>query len=154
MQKNDRRKMPPERPGVTRRFSVPTKHKDGTIDRMKLYITANTRDDGTCGEIFLKADKVGSLASGALDALGIVMSIGLQYGVPIEAFTAKLKGTTFEPNGFIGDKDFPSCSSLFDLLARFLESKFLPKENTDANVQGQGEAGRDSTPIDGQGTSG
>lgn len=132
MQIGERKKMPVERVGKTRRFSVPYKHKDGTVDRMKMYITPNLYEDGALGEVFLKVDKVGSLASGVLDALGICISLGLQYGVPLEAFVSKLKGTRFDPSGFTGDQEFPRCTSVLDLLARYLEARFLPKGTSDA----------------------
>ena len=116
--------MPEVRDGITRKFMIPYTHKDGTKDKLKLYITANTDEHGQLKEVFIKADKMGGLASGALDAVATMLSIALQYGIPLEVLTSKLRRNLFGPSGFTGDKEFPSCSSPFDLIAQFLDKKF------------------------------
>lgn len=120
-------KMPVERSGITRKFKLAYQHKDGTDDFMRFYFTANLGPDGKLAEVFVKADKPGSLASGALDALAIMISIALQNGVPLELIIGKLRRAQFKPNGFTKDTEFPSCSSPTDLLAQWLEKRFLPK---------------------------
>ena len=138
-----RTRLPVTRPAVTRKFAVPTPlvpalpcGKCGAVadqapaEKMKFYLTVGAYEDGRPGEIFLRADKVGSLASGAFDAVAMCVSVGLQYGIPLEAFTSKLKGMQFEPRGFTGDPEFPSCSSVLDLVARFLEKRYAAKEPT------------------------
>lgn len=117
-----RRRMPDERSGVTRKFEV--RGPDGPI---KIYVTTGTYEDGSVGEVFLKVDKQGSLASGALDAVATAISVGLQYGVPLEAYTSKLIALRFEPSGFTGDKKFPSCLSILDLVGRYLQERFGKK---------------------------
>lgn len=124
-----RERLPPERPGYTRVFRLPYTHRDGTQDVMQLYFTANLKpDEASCGEVFVTADRGGSLARGALDATAMMMSIMLQHGIPLEMITGKLKGIRFKPDGFTGDPEIPSCTSPIDLLAKWLELKFLPKE--------------------------
>jgi ribonucleoside-diphosphate reductase alpha chain len=68
---------------------------------------------------------MGDLITGALDALAMSMSIGLQHGVPLELFTSKLRGLHgFGPHGFTGDAEYVSCTSLFDLVAQYLTKTF------------------------------
>lgn len=116
--------LPEVRGGVTRRFQIPHTHKDGTKDTLKLYIIANTDEQGSLREVFIKADKMGGLASGALDAVAMTISIGLQYGIPLEVFTTKLRHIHCSPFGFTGDAEFHNCSSPFDLIAQFLDKRF------------------------------
>ena len=92
--------------------------------RMKIYFTVGKYPDGRPGEIFIKADRSGSLASGALDAVAMMMSIALQHGIPLENLTSKLRHTRFEPDGYTQDPHFPSASSPLDLLAQWLTSIF------------------------------
>ena len=124
----ERRRLPPERRSITRVFRLPHIHKDGTTDTMHFYFTAGLYDDGTIGEVFVRADKPGSLASGMIDAVATLISLLLQYGVPLESFLPKLQGTNFKPNGFTGDEEIKSCTSPLDLLARWLALKFGKKE--------------------------
>jgi ribonucleoside-diphosphate reductase alpha chain len=124
-----KRALPPERASWTKAFTLAYTHKDGKPDRMKFYFTVGMYEDDSPGEVFVKADKSGSLAAGALDACAIMISMGLQHGIPLHTLTEKLKGTRFGPSGFTGDPDIKSCSSPLDLLARWLEHKFpLPEE--------------------------
>ena len=116
----------PIRYGTTRKFQIPYVHKDGKKDTLKLYITANTDEHGVLKEIFIKADKMGGLASGALDAVATMMSIGLQYGIPLDVLTSKLRNNKFGPSGFLGDPEFKSCTSPFDLIAQWLDKRFGP----------------------------
>lgn len=97
---------------------------------MQLYFTANLKPDGSCGEVFVTADRGGSLARGSLDATAMMMSMMLQMGVPLATLTEKLKFMRFKPDGITGDSEIPMCNSPLDLLARWLEHKFLPKEIT------------------------
>lgn len=124
-----RERMPVERASYTKKFRLNYQHTDGRRDVMKLYFTAGLYDDGRVGEVFVKADKAGTLASGALDAAAIFMSMCLQAGAPLREVVDKVKGTRFPPAGFTGDSDVPNCTSPLDLLARWLEHRFIPKEN-------------------------
>lgn len=119
-----RRRLPDERAAITRSFKI--RYVEDSVPReMKLYLTAGTYLDGTLGEVFVKADKAGSMARGTLDAVGVLLSMMLQHGIPIEAIASKLRHTRYQPSGFTGDQEFPSCSSVLDLLAQWLERRFI-----------------------------
>ena len=120
-----RHRLEDERTGVTRKF-----HIQRGEDPFRMYVTVGEYENGQIGEVFLKADRQGSLASGALDAVAMMISVGLQYGVPIEAFTDKLIGMRFEPAGFTGDQDerYKSCLSVLDLVGRWLHDRYAGKE--------------------------
>lgn len=122
-----RKRLPDTRDSITRRFKLTYTREDGTIDKLKLYVTASRYEDGTLGEIFIRADKVGSFISGALDMTAVMMSIGLQHGVPLEDILSKMRHSRFEPAGRTGDPSFPSCSSAFDLIAQWLGATFGAK---------------------------
>lgn len=95
--------------------------------KLKFYVTAGFYPDGGLGEVFIRADRVGSFMAGALDMTAMVMSIALQYGVPLDAFASKMRYSKFPPNGLTGDSEFRMCSSPFDLLANYLTARFGPK---------------------------
>ncbi len=123
-----RERLPAERNSVTRVFRLVHFHKDGSQDQIHFYFTVGFYADGRVGEIFIKGDKTGSLASGALDQVGIMASMLLQNGIPLSVIIEKFKGTRYPPNGFTQDAEVPNCTSPVDLLARWLEFKFIPKE--------------------------
>ena len=118
-----RERLPPERRSVTRVFRLAYLHKDGTPDTMRLYFTASTYDDGRLGEVFIKADRTGTLVSGALDTVALTCSLLLQHGVPMSVVTSKLRHTRYPPAGFTGDSEFPSCTSALALLAQWLDKR-------------------------------
>lgn len=88
-------------------------------------ITTGDYSDGSLGEIFLKAEKEGSFISGILDALAIVFSLSMQYGVPLEHIVDKLYASRFEPSGFTKNPKIPSAKSVIDYLMRWLDQKYL-----------------------------
>jgi len=114
-----RERLPDERDGTTHKFSVGG-HEG--------YITVNTYPDGRPGEIFIVMAKEGSTISGLMDVLAMSVSIGLQYGVPIEAFIAMWKHTRFEPSGQTGNPEIQTAQSIADYLARWLSERFLKTE--------------------------
>lgn len=119
-----RLRLPDERAAVTRAFGI--RYVEDQVPReMKLYFTAGTYPDGTLGEVFVKADRAGSMARGTLDSIGVLISLMLQHGIPIEVIATKLRHTRYSPSGFTGDPEFPSCSSVLDLLAQWLERRFV-----------------------------
>jgi ribonucleoside-diphosphate reductase alpha chain len=115
------------RSAVTRKFQLAYTREDGAPGIMKFYFTVGLYEDGRPGEIFIKADRSGTLASGALEGVAIMMSLGLQYGIPMEVLVDKLRGTRFDPSGFTKVQDIPNCTSPLDLLARWLISRFPSK---------------------------
>lgn len=84
------------------------------------YLTAGTYDDGQLGEIFLKFGKQGSTLAGVMDAFSIAVSIGLQYGVPLETFVEKFTNLRFEPAGLTDDPDVRMAQSIMDYVFRRL----------------------------------
>lgn len=119
-------KLPDERFSFTRKFQInfidPGTQVAGKI---KFYITAGIYADLRLGEIAIRGDKMGEMMYAALDALAMSISIGLQHGVPLSLFVEKLRGLRgFGPQGFTGDPEFHSATSLFDLIAQWLAHTF------------------------------
>ena len=111
-----RRRLPDERRGITHHFSV---------GGQEGYITVGVYDDGTPGEIFIVMAKEGSMISGLMDGLATVVSLALQYGIPLELLCSKLSYTRFEPSGWTGNPDIGFANSILDYLARWLEIRFV-----------------------------
>jgi ribonucleoside-diphosphate reductase alpha chain len=118
-----RRRLPKQRPSRTTSFRV------GDIEG---YLTAGSYPDDGLGEIFVKVSKQGSTMSGVMDAFAIAVSVGLQYGVPLEALVSKFVNMIFEPNGMTDDKDIRIAQSLVDYLARRLAIDYLDVETRQA----------------------
>jgi ribonucleoside-diphosphate reductase alpha chain len=114
-----RRRLPSSRPARTISFAV------GDAEG---YITAGEYPDDGIGEIFLKVSKQGSTLSGVMDAFAIAVSLGLQYGVPLEAFVQKFVNMRFEPSGMTNDPDVRFASSLVDYVFRRLALEYLPAD--------------------------
>jgi ribonucleoside-diphosphate reductase alpha chain len=114
-----RKRLPMSRPSITTSFQV------GDAEG---YITAGSYPDDGLGEIFLKTSKQGSTLSGVMDAFAIAVSLGLQYGVPLEAYVSKFINTKFEPSGMTNDPAIRFASSLVDYVFRRLAIDHLPIE--------------------------
>lgn len=123
-----RRRLEPLRTGLTKVIKLIHTVPDGRTRVLKIYVNTGTFPDGSLGELFLKADKAGSTISGLLDALSITASVALQYGVPVETLIEKWGRMRFEPSGTTGDPAMPRVSSIVDAVARWLHSKYAPKE--------------------------
>ena len=106
-----RRRLPKRRTSQTTSFAV------GGAEG---YLTAGTYDTGELGEIFLKFGKQGSTLAGVMDAFSIAVSIGLQYGVPLETFVEKFTNLRFEPAGMTDDPDVRMAQSIMDYVFRRL----------------------------------
>jgi ribonucleoside-diphosphate reductase alpha chain len=118
-----RRKLPKTRPSQTISFRV---------GEAKGYITAGEYPGDGVGEIFVKLGKQGSTLSGLLDAFAISMSIGLQYGVPLEAYVSKFMNMRFEPAGMTDDDEIRFATSLVDFMARKLALEYLPYDQRES----------------------
>jgi ribonucleoside-diphosphate reductase alpha chain len=118
-----RKRLPKNRLGRTISFS---------IAGAEGYMTANAYEDGTLGEVFIKMSKQGSTLAGVMDAFSISISIGLQYGVPLEAFVSKYTNMRFEPAGMTDDADIRIAASVMDYLFRRLALDFLPYDSREA----------------------
>jgi ribonucleoside-diphosphate reductase alpha chain len=97
-----------------------------TVGGAKGYLTASTYPDGGVGEVFLKMSKQGSTLAGVMDAFSVAISIGLQYGVPLETFVGKFTNMRFEPAGMTDDPDIRMGASVMDYIFRRLALDFLP----------------------------
>jgi ribonucleoside-diphosphate reductase alpha chain len=118
-----RQRLPKSRPATTTSFSV------GGAEG---YMTAGAYEDGRLGEVFLKLGKQGSTLAGVMDAFSIAVSIGLQYGVPLETFVEKFTNLRFEPAGMTDDKDIRMAQSMMDYIFRRLALDYLPFEQRSA----------------------
>ncbi len=118
-----RRRLPMSRPSTTTSYQV------GDAEG---YITAGSYPDDGLGEIFLKTSKQGSTLSGVMDAFAIAVSIGLQYGVPLETFVAKFINMKFEPSGMTNDPDIRFATSLVDYVFRRLALDYLSEDKREA----------------------
>jgi ribonucleoside-diphosphate reductase alpha chain len=114
-----KKRLPQSRPALTTSFQV------GDAEG---YITAGSYPDDGLGEIFLKASKQGSTLSGILDAFSIAVSVGLQYGVPLEDYASKFINMKFEPSGMTNDPDIRFASSIVDYVFRRLALDHLSLE--------------------------
>ncbi len=92
------------------------------------YMTASTYPDDGLGEVFLKLGKQGSTLAGVMDAFSIAISVGLQYGIPLESYVAKFTNTRFEPAGMTDDPDIRIAGSIMDYIFRRLALDHLPYE--------------------------
>ena len=118
-----RKRLPKSRPATTTSFSV------GGAEG---YMTAGAYADGALGEVFLKLGKQGSTLAGVMDAFSIAVSIGLQYGVPLETFVEKFTNLRFEPSGMTDDQDIRMAQSMMDYIFRRLALDYLPFDTRSA----------------------
>ncbi|MEI8184774.1 MAG: vitamin B12-dependent ribonucleotide reductase [Actinomycetes bacterium] len=118
-----RKRLPKSRPAQTTSFSV------GGAEG---YMTSGAYADGALAEVFLKLGKQGSTLAGVMDAFSIAVSIGLQYGVPLETFVEKFSNLRFEPAGMTDDVDIRMAQSMMDYIFRRLALDYLPFESRSA----------------------
>src|SRR5918912_1505730 len=111
-----RRRLPEERTEVGRKFRVGD-HEG--------YIHVGLYDDGTPGDIFVDIAKEGTALAGLMNCFMIAVSIGLQYGVPLEVWVSKFAHMRFEPSGMTNDPDIRVAKSLPDYVFRWMGKRFL-----------------------------
>ena len=111
-----RRKMPDTRESLTHKFS---------IGGSEGYLTVGKYDDGNPGEVFIQMAKAGSTINGLMDTIGTLMSLCLQYGVPLDTLVKKFSHVRFEPEGMTRNRDIPMAKSVMDYLARWLGMEFI-----------------------------
>ncbi len=114
-----RKRLPRQRPATVTRFSVAG--AEG-------YMTASSYPDDGVGEVFLKLGKQGSTLAGVMDAFSMAISVGLQYGIPLESYVAKFTNMRFEPAGLTDDPDIRIASSVMDYIFRRLALDHLPHD--------------------------
>ena len=115
-----RRRLPRQRPATVTRFSVAG--AEG-------YMTASSYPDDGVGEVFLKLGKQGSTLAGVMDAFSMAISVGLQYGIPLDSYVAKFTNMRFEPAGLTDDPDIRIASSVMDYIFRRLALDHLSYED-------------------------
>ncbi|HET6560668.1 MAG TPA: vitamin B12-dependent ribonucleotide reductase [Marmoricola sp.] len=103
-----------------------------TVGGAEGYMTSGAHEDGELGEIFLKLGKQGSTLAGVMDAFSIAVSIGLQYGVPLETYVSKFTNLRFEPAGLTDDPDVRMSQSIMDYIFRRLALDYLPFDERSA----------------------
>ena len=118
---NDRSKMPDRRKGYIQKV---------TISDHKIYLHTGEYDDGKVGEIFIDMNKEGELVKALMNNFAIAISLGLQYGVPLDEFVDAFIETKFEPSGEIkGNDRILSASSILDYIFRELAISYLGRED-------------------------
>ncbi len=112
-----RERLPDTRRSLTHKFDI--QGHEG-------YVTVGFFADGRPGELFITMAKEGSTIGGLMDTIGTLVSMGLQYGVPLSVFVNKFAHQRFEPAGFTKNPDIPIAKSVTDYIFRWLGMEFLP----------------------------
>jgi len=120
--------------GIGKRFSMPDRRKGyiqkATIGDHKIYLHTGEYEDGKIGEIFIDTSKEGELVKALMNNFAIAISLGLQYGVPLDEFINAYVGTKFEPSGKVyGNDRILSASSLLDYIFRELAISYQNRED-------------------------
>ena len=113
-----REKLPDTRKSITHKFVINT-HKG--------FMTVGMYEDGRPGELFIEIAKEGSTVGGLCDAIGILTSIALQSGMPIQTLVNKFQGTTFEPSGRTQNPEIPKATSIVDYVFTWMGRQFCPE---------------------------
>ncbi|MFZ4058101.1 MAG: vitamin B12-dependent ribonucleotide reductase [Ferruginibacter sp.] len=112
----ERKKLPAKRRGFTQKAK---------INGQALFLRTGEYNDGTVGEIFIDMAKEGATVRSMLNCFAIAVSIGLQYGVPLEEFVEKFVFTRFEPAGMVEHPNIKSTTSIIDFMFRSLAYEYL-----------------------------
>ena len=118
----------------SKRFSMPDRRKGyiqkATIGDHKVYLHTGEYEDGKIGEIFIDTSKEGELVKALMNNFAIAVSLGLQYGVPLDEFISAFVGTKFEPSGKVhGNDRILSASSILDYIFRELAISYQNRED-------------------------
>ncbi|MBD1166462.1 ribonucleotide reductase [Pelagibacterales bacterium SAG-MED07] len=117
-----------------KRFSMPDRRKGyiqkATIGDHKVYLHTGEYEDGKIGEIFIDTSKEGELVKALMNNFAIAVSLGLQYGVPLDEFISAFVGTKFEPSGKVhGNDRILTASSILDYIFRELAISYQNRED-------------------------
>ncbi len=112
-----RRRLPDTRASITHKFDI-SGHEG--------YITVGLFEDGTPGEVFITMAKQGSTIGGLMDTIATLISLNLQYGVPLDAIVRKFEHMRFEPAGMTTNSDIPFAKSFVDYIVRWMGMQFIP----------------------------
>ena len=116
----ERRTLPAKRRGFTQKAK---------INGQALFLRTGEYSDGTVGEIFIDMAKEGATMRSMLNCFAIAISIGLQYGVPLEEFVEKFVFTRFEPSGMVEHPNIKSSTSIVDFIFRALAYEYLGRND-------------------------
>ncbi len=111
-----RRRLPDTRNAITHKFDI-SGHEG--------YITVGLYEDGQPGEVFITMSKEGSTIGGLMDTIATLVSVALQYGVPVESLVRKFEHVRFEPSGMTRSQDIPFAKSPVDYIFRWLAMEFI-----------------------------
>ena len=119
---------------VGKRFGMPDRRKGyiqkATIGDHKVYLHTGEYEDGKIGEIFIDTSKEGELVKALMNNFAIAVSLGLQYGVPLDEFISAFVGTKFEPSGKVhGNDRILSATSILDYIFRELAISYQNRED-------------------------
>ena len=119
---------------IEKRFSMPDRRKGyiqkATIGDHKVYLHTGEYEDGKIGEIFIDTSKEGELVKALMNNFAIAISLGLQYGVPLDEFVNAYVDTKFEPSGKVhGNDRILSATSILDYIFRELAISYLNRED-------------------------
>jgi ribonucleoside-diphosphate reductase alpha chain len=116
------------------------------VANFKGYITIGFYPDGRVGEIFIEAEKQGTTISGILAAFARSISMGLQYGIPLDKYTGAFKHMRFEPQGFTETPEIKHVSSIMDYVFKYLELRFGDGTANDKHANGEAEPELEASP--------
>ena len=119
---------------IGKRYGMPDRRKGyiqkATIGNHKVYLHTGEYEDGKIGEIFIDTSKEGELVKALMNNFAIAISLGLQYGVPLDEFVNAYVGTKFEPSGKVhGNDRILSATSILDYIFRELAISYLNRED-------------------------
>ena len=118
---------------IVERRSLPAKRRGFTqkakINGQTLFLRTGEYSDGTLGEIFIDMAKEGATMRSMLNCFAIAISIGLQYGVPLEEFVEKFVFTRFEPSGMVEHPNIKTTTSIIDFMFRSLAYEYLGRND-------------------------
>ncbi len=120
--------------GIGKRFSMPDRRKGyiqkASVGDHKVYLHTGEYEDGKIGEIFIDTSKEGELVKALMNNFAIAISLGLQYGVPLDEFVNAFVDTKFEPSGKVyGNDRILSATSILDYIFRELAISYLNRED-------------------------
>jgi ribonucleoside-diphosphate reductase alpha chain len=114
---------------IVERRSLPAKRRGFTqkakINGQAIFLRTGEYSDGTLGEIFIDMAKEGATMRSMMNCFAIAISIGMQYGVPLEEFVDKFAFTKFDPSGFVEHPNIKSTTSIVDFIFRVLGYEYL-----------------------------
>ena len=141
---------------TSKRFGMPDRRKGyiqkATIGNHKVYLHTGEYEDGKIGEIFIDTSKEGELVKALMNNFAIAVSLGLQYGVPLDEYISAFVGTKFEPSGKVhGNDRILSATSILDYIFRELAISYQNREDlAHTPTIGGSEFGNDDQNSEGQ----